>query len=333
MLRLMLLSTTLLVALFNPVMSAQDAAPDAADAEQAAAEEAPPEKLVDVDAVLEDPAGMVEGWIDDAMTWVKEDGGAALMNFLVFLVILIVFRILAGVAANLVGKALSNSKLKVSDLLRNFAETTTRKIIFLIGLIIALDSLGVPVAPLVAGLGVVGFVVGFALQDTLSNFAAGIMILLYRPYDVGNVVTAGGTTGKVTAMTLVSTTMMTPDNQKVIVPNGAIWGGTITNITAMDTRRVDMTMGIGYGDDIDKARAVIEKVVTAHELVLKEPAPQIEVSNLGDSSVDFVVRPWSKTGDYWTVKFDLTKQLKQEFDKEGISIPFPQRDVHLFKED
>ncbi|GJM23356.1 MAG: hypothetical protein DHS20C15_32710 [Planctomycetota bacterium] len=349
MLRMFLLSTTLLVALFNPLVSAQDAdtsaaaedaavaAENAADAAQDAADAADEAAEEASDAIgLDSPGDAVDfvtKWTDKGMTWLEEDGAAFALKLLMFFVILLVFKILAGALAGLTGKALSGAKLNVSDLLKTFATTTVRKVVFFIGLIVALGTIGVDVAPFLAAAGVLGFVVGFALQDTLGNFAAGIMILLYRPYDIGQVVTAGGTTGKVTAMTLVSTTMMTPDNQKVIVPNGSIWGGTITNITAMDTRRVDMTMGIGYGDDIDKARAVIERVVTAHELVLKDPAPQIEVSNLGDSTVDFVVRPWSKTGDYWAVKFDLTKALKQEFDKEGISIPFPQRDVHLFKED
>ncbi|MHC5025045.1 MAG: mechanosensitive ion channel family protein, partial [Planctomycetota bacterium] len=183
-----------------------------------------------------------------------------------------------------------------------------------------------------AGIGVVGFVIGFALQDTLGNFASGIMILLYRPYDVGDVITTSAGTGKVSAMSLVSTTFHTPDNQKTIVPNSAIWGGTITNITAMPTRRVDMVVGVSYSDDLDKTAEVLTEIVTSHPKVHEDPAPVIRVSNLGDSSVDFVVRPWCNTADYWDVKFDLNKQIKQRLDTEGISIPFPQRDVHLLQQ-
>ena len=178
-----------------------------------------------------------------------------------------------------------------------------------------------------------GFVVAFALQGTLSNFASGIMILLYRPYDIGNFVEVAGQAGTVNAMSLVSTTLLTPDNQRLTIPNGSIWGGVIRNVTAMPTRRVDMTFGIGYADDMDKAAEIIREVVTAHEKVLEDPAPQIEVAELADSSVNFVCRPWAKTGDFWAVKFDVTKRVKERFDAEGISIPFPQRDIHLFKED
>jgi len=202
----------------------------------------------------------------------------------------------------------------------------------IVGVIIALDYVGIPMGPLLAGIGVLGFVIGFALQDTLGNFASGVMILLYRPYDIGDVIDAGGTKGKVEAMSLVSTTLVTPDNQIVVIPNNAIWGSTITNVTARATRRVDMTFGCGYGDDLDKAEQMITDVVTSHPLVLADPAPMIRIGNLGDSSVDFVVRPWCKTSDYWDVFFDLNKQLKQRADQDGIEIPFPQRDVHIYEE-
>jgi len=249
----------------------------------------------------------------------------------VFILILIVFKILASVAASIVGGALSKSKMKPTQLLLDFLKGTTSKLIMAIGFIMALGAIGVNVGPLLAGLGVLGFVVGFALQDTLGNFAAGVMILLYRPYDVGDFVTAGGVTGSVKSMNLVSTTLGTPDNQVQIVPNGQIWGGVITNVTANDTRRVDLVAGIGYGDDMDKAEAVLRRIVESHDKVLAEPAPVIKVHELADSSVNLIVRPWTKTSDYWAVYWDLTKAIKAEFDKEGINIPFPQRDVHLYK--
>jgi len=187
----------------------------------------------------------------------------------------------------------------------------------------------VNIGPLLAGIGVVGFVVGFALQDTLSNFAAGFMILLYRPYDVGDFVTAGGVTGTVQSMSLVSTTFKTGDNQRIIVPNGSIWGGTIQNVTANDTRRVDMVFGIGYNDDVDQAQKVLEEIVNGHELILKDPEAVIRVHELADSSVNFVVRPWTNTSDYWAVYWDVTLQVKKRFDAAGISIPYPQQDVHM----
>jgi small conductance mechanosensitive channel len=190
----------------------------------------------------------------------------------------------------------------------------------------------VEIGPFLAAIGVIGFVVGFALQDTLSNFASGVMLLVYRPYDIGDVVNAAGVLGKVDAMTLVSTTLKTFDNQDVIVPNSSIWGGIITNITANDIRRVDMTFGIGYGDDIDKAQGILEDIIKKHPLVLKEPEFVIKLHELADSSVNFIVRPWTKGADYWAVYWDVTKSVKERFDAEGVSIPFPPRDVHMYQE-
>jgi len=293
------------------------------------------------DAATGEPAGPPPDALDQASTFITTakdwlldpEGGIKFgINLLVFLGILLVAKILGGVLGNVVGKAMSSNKLKASDLLKDFFVTTTRKVVFLVGLVMGLGQLGIDVGPLLAGLGVVGFVVGFALQDTLGNFAAGIMILLYRPYDIGDVVEVAGHMGKVDAMSLVSTVLLTPDNQKLTIPNGSIWGGVIRNVTTQATRRVDMTFGIGYTDDMDKAASIIKDVVAKHELVLGDPEPQVELAELADSSVNFVCRPWSKTGDYWRVKFDVTKTVKERFDAEGISIPFPQRDVHVFKE-
>jgi small conductance mechanosensitive channel len=202
----------------------------------------------------------------------------------------------------------------------------------LIGIIIAVAQVGVEVGPVLAGLGIAGFVVGFALQDTLSNFASGLMILVYRPFDVGDAVEAAGVTGKVDQMNLVSTMILTFDNQLLIVPNKQVWGGIIRNITHQDKRRVDMTFGIGYSDDIPKAEKILTEIVTAHEKVLKDPEPVVRLHTLGESSVDFIVRPWSKTDEYWDVYWDVTREVKRRFDEEGISIPFPQRDVHIFHE-
>jgi small conductance mechanosensitive channel len=268
--------------------------------------------------------------IQDKVTdWLKDSAPGMLLNLAKFLAILFAAKIVSKIAGGIVARAMNASKLKVSDLLKKFAINTVTKVVFFLGVLFALQSVGVNTGPILAAFGVVGFVVGFALQDTMGNFAAGIMILLYRPYDVGEVVNAGGVTGKVQDMSLVSTTMLTPDNQKIIIPNGSIWGGTITNITANDTRRVDLVAGIGYGDDIPKAEALLMKLCTEHPLVLKDPAPNVKVNELADSSVNFIVRPWSATGDYWDVYWDLTKSIKMEFDKAGISIPFPQQDVYM----
>ena len=301
---------------------------DAADTEDAA--EAALDDAEDGGSNLsEDPAGGIAKMVEDAKTWLTEEGPGMLIKIAIFLAILLAAKIASKIAGGIVNKAMSASKLKVSDLLKKFAVNTVTKIVFFLGLLFALENIGVNTAPILAAFGVVGFVIGFALQDTMGNFAAGIMILLYRPYDIGQVVNAGGVTGKVQDMSLVSTIMLTPDNQKIIVPNGGIWGGTITNITANDTRRVDLTAGIGYGDDIPKAEALLMKLCTEHPKVLQDPAPVVKVNELADSSVNFVVRPWSATSDYWDVYWDLTKSIKMEFDKAGISIPFPQQDVYM----
>jgi small conductance mechanosensitive channel len=201
--------------------------------------------------------------------------------------------------------------------------------VFFIGILFALSQLGISLGPLLAGLGIAGFIVGFALQDTLSNFASGLMILIYRPFDVGDFVNAGGVQGKVDRMSLVNTTFKTLDNQVIVVPNNMIWQQVITNLTAQHTRRVDLTFGISYSDDIDKAKAILHEVVDQHDAVLSNPEPNIRVGALGSSSVDLICRPWVRTDDYWDTYWDLTETVKKRFDQEGITIPFPQQDVHL----
>jgi small conductance mechanosensitive channel len=207
--------------------------------------------------------------------------------------------------------------------------TTVRRLTMIIGLIIAVTMLGVNAGPLLAMIGAAGLVVGLALQGTLSNFASGILILLNRPFDVGDVINAGGVLGKVESMNLVSTSILTFDNQVMLVPNNQIWNGVITNITGRDTRRVDLVFGIGYGDDIAKAIQIIEETLTGHEKVLPHPEPVVRVNELGDNSVNLIARPWTRTSDYWDVYWDLMRDVKLRFDEAGINIPFPQRDLHV----
>ncbi|MDH3885049.1 MAG: mechanosensitive ion channel family protein, partial [Desulfobacterales bacterium] len=216
-----------------------------------------------------------------------------------------------------------------SELLKDFIVNIIRKLIFIVGLVVALSMLEINIGPFLATIGAAGFIIAFALQGTLSNFAAGIMILIYRPYDIGDLIDVGGTFGKVDAMTIVSTTLMTVDNKKVVVPNNKIWGDTITNVTGTDKRRVDMVFGIGYSDDIAKAQKILEEILVKHAAVLKDPKPVVKVHELADSSVNFVVRPWAETDNYWDVYWDITRTVKERFDAEGVSIPFPQRDVHM----
>lgn len=263
---------------------------------------------------------------------VSEEGGIQLgLNILAFMLTLLVARIVAGLVSRIVRRSLGRAKGGSSELFRDFLATTIRKLITFVGLVVALSFIQVEIGPFLAAIGAVGFIIGFALQGTLNNFAAGLMILFHRPYDVGDVVSAGGITGKVASMSMGSTVFKTGDNQTVIVPNGSIWGGVITNVTGNETRRVDLVFGIGYTDNVEKAESVLQSIVKEHPKVLAEPSPVIKLHELADSSVNFICRPWAKTSDYWDVYWDVTRAVKERFDREGISIPYPQQDVHLYR--
>ena len=296
-------------------------------------------KVDDYDAYLKAISGVDVKISDASATWTviagwlksSEGGLRWLKNISLFLVVLLFSWILAVLLSKAAKKAVAGIQ-GASELLKDFIVNIVRKLIFIVGFVVALSMLEINIGPMLAAIGAAGFIIGFALQGTLSNFAAGIMILIYRPYDVGDLVEVGGTLGKVTAMTVVSTTLMTVDNQKIVVPNNMIWGDKITNVTGTDKRRVDMIFGIGYSDDIAKAQKILEEIVITHKAVLKDPEPVVKVHELADSSVNFVVRPWVKTENYWDVYWDITRAVKERFDAEGVSIPFPQRDVHLHQE-
>jgi len=228
---------------------------------------------------------------------------------------------------------LVNKQKNVDKTLSMFLENILYYILMAVVLLTALDQVGIETTSFLAIMGAAGLAIGLALKDSLSNFASGVMIILFRPYKVGDVVNAAGITGKVIEIHLFNTEFTTPDNQKILVPNGAITAGSITNINAHETRRIDLTIGIGYDDDIKKAKDLLHEIVNANEKVLKDPSVTIAVAELADSSVNFVVRPWVNTPDFWDVKFNLLETIKNRFDAEGISIPYPQSDVHLYKEE
>lgn len=224
------------------------------------------------------------------------------------------------------------NKKEVDPTLIGFFSSTLHGGLVLFIVIAAIGKLGVQTTSFVAVIGAAGLAVGLALQGSLSNFASGVLLILFKPFKVGDFIKAGGEAGVVVEVGILTTEMKTPDNIKIILPNSAIMGGSITNVSAHPTRRVDMVVGVSYGDDLNKAKQIMEDLLAADERVLKDPAPTVAVSNLGDSSVDFVVRPWVNSADYWAVKFDFTQAVKEKFDAEGVSIPFPQRDVHIFQE-
>ena len=274
-------------------------------------------------------AGLFRDWSEAVIGYTTNEGPRILFRILLVTFVLFLFAYLSVIVKKALTRAMKSSRVTLSTLLKDMIVTTVRNLVFFIGILFALSQLGISLGPLLAGLGIAGFIVGFALQDTLSNFASGLMILIYRPFDVGDFVNAGGVQGKVDRMSLVNTTFKTLDNQVIVVPNNMIWQQVITNLTAQRTRRVDLTFGISYGDDIDKAKAILKDVVDTHDAVLKTPEPNIRVGALGASSVDLICRPWVRTDDYWDTYWDLTETVKKRFDEEGITIPFPQQTVHL----
>ncbi|AMG31566.1 mechanosensitive ion channel family protein [Grimontia hollisae] len=275
---------------------------------------------------------IVKHWSDSLWNWILENAPQSLFKILIFIIILLSAKGLSKITQITVKRAVANKSIKISQLMKDFFVSMSGKVVWIIGILVGLSQLGVDLAPVLTGFGIAGVIIGFALQDTLSNFAAGMMLLIYRPFDVGDFVSAGGVEGKVSHMSLVNTTIRTFDNQIIIVPNSKIWGDVIKNVTHERIRRVDMVFGIGYKDDLLKAESVLTEIVKAHPAVLRSPEPMIKVHVLNTSSVDFIVRPWVKTDDYWDVYWDVTKEVKLRFDLEGISIPFPQQDVHLYTE-
>lgn len=248
------------------------------------------------------------------------------------------FRIVAAILIVVLGKMVVNFIVKMvrktltktdkAPILIDFAENVLKSFLLLFVAILALNQVGFPTSSLVALIGAAGLAIGLALQDSLKNFASGFLLVLFRPFNVGHFVEAGGTSGSVEEIGIFTTTFRSADNKEIIVPNGEIYSGTITNYSKKETRRVDMVFGIGYDDDLKKAKDLLEQWIKEDERVLAEPECVIAVGELADSSVNIVVRPWVKTSDYWGFKFDYTEKAKLGFDEAGISIPYPQLDVH-----
>lgn len=251
------------------------------------------------------------------------------INLVFAMVIFVGGRVIARALIQLLRNLLDRAGMDA--ILVNFISNIVNALLLLLIIIAALDRLGVDTTSLIAILGAAGLAVGLALQNSFQNFAAGVMLIVFRPFKTGDFIEAGGTSGIVEQINIFSTTMRTPDNREIVIPNGEIYGGTITNFSARDTRRIDMTVGIGYEDDLRKARNIIQAILDADERILKEPAAQVAVAELADSSVNFSVRPWVKSGDFWSVKCDLNERIKLAFDENNISIPYPQMDVHLDK--
>jgi len=271
---------------------------------------------------------LVDGWSNTLFVWIKSSAPSVAFKLLVLVLIFFGARLLAKLSQHLVRHSMQRSSVTVSHLLREFLIKMAGRIVLVVGFLFGVAQLGVELGPLLAGLGIAGFIVGFALQDVLSNFASGLMILFYRPFDVGDTIETAAVRGQVEDMTLVSTMILTFDNQMLVVPNSKIWGDVIRNVTHQRERRVDMEFEVSYADDIEHVEKVFVDIINADERVLQDPEPNIRLSKLGDSGVTFIVRPWVKTDDYWPVYWDTQREVKRRLDAEGITIPFPQRDIH-----
>lgn len=259
--------------------------------------------------------------------------GISIWNIIVFFIVLVVGIIAAIIIARII--KLSLLKSKTSQILAEFVSRIVRMIIYIFVIFTAIGFLGLGpymVAVMASVAIVMGFVLGFALSDTLGNIASGVMIAITKPFQAGDVVKLKGETGEIKSVGISVTELDTPDNKHLIIPNKLVYGDTIVNFTRNPIRRVDMEFGVGYNEKLDKVIKVTMKVIKSHPKVIKNPAPQVAVNEWGDSAVVFVVRPWCKTENYWDVYFDLKKSLKEAYDKNGISIPFPQMDIHLEKE-
>ncbi|OUW17514.1 MAG: mechanosensitive ion channel protein [Opitutales bacterium TMED158] len=270
-----------------------------------------------------DTTEFVKGLIE----WATTDGLDYALKALLALAIFIIGKWIAGALRNRIRSAMQ--KREVDPALVSFGTSIIYYVLMIAVVLAAIQQVGFQTTSLVAILGAAGLAVGLALQGSLSNFAAGVLIIMFRPFKIGDVIDAGGAVGKVNEIGVLVTIMTTADNKKIIMPNSSIMAGSITNITANDTRRVDMVVGVSYSDDLDKVQGIILEILNADERVLKDPEPQVVVAELADSSVNFNVRPWCATGDYWGVFFDFQKAIKQRLDQEGVSIPFPQQDVYM----
>jgi len=269
--------------------------------------------------------------LDEAVTFLKTSALEFGINLVTAIVIFYVGRIFVRLTTR--GIRMVMESQDVDKTLVSFVSNLVNMILLVVVVIAAVDALGVQTTSFIAIIGAAGLAVGLALQGSLSNFASGVLIIIFRPYKVGDWIEGAGISGGVEDVQILTTILKTGDNKQIIVPNSQIMSGIITNYSAKDTRRIDMIVGVSYDDDLDKVRDTLEKLVAAEDRILKDPVHMIAVSELADSSVNFVVRPWVKTSDYWGVKFDLTEAIKKRFDQEGISFPFPQQDVHLYKAD
>ena len=263
----------------------------------------------------------------ELMNYLIEVGSSIGLSLILALAILVIGRQIVKILIRVITVALEKSKTE--DTVRIFVTNLLNTLLMIVVFIAAINQLGIETTSIIAILGAAGLAIGLALQGSLANFAAGILIVVYRPYKVGDYIEAGSYAGTVKDIQIFSTVLTTPDNKIVVVPNGSIMNGSIVNYSGQETRRVDIIASCSYEDDIDKVKLVLEDIINNESRILKDPKPQIAVSELADSSVNLIVRPWVNSSDVLSVKYSLLEQIKKRFDKEGLSIPYPQTDVHI----
>jgi small conductance mechanosensitive channel len=273
-------------------------------------------------------AEQVKQWMqpEQVASFVEKYGLPILFAILILILGAWAAKMIRGIVTRLLGKR------NLDPIIVGFIGNFTYILLMVFVVLAALNKVGVQTTSFVAIIGAAGLAIGLALQGSLANFAAGFLMILFRPFKKGDYIEAGGTAGIVDEIQVFTTLLKTPDNRRVIVPNAKIMGDNITNYSTMDRRRLDLTFGVSYSDDIPKVKSVLQQIADSDSRVLKDPAPQILLGELADSSVNFIMRVWVMSGDYWPFRFDTIEKVKIEFDKQGISIPFPQRDVHLFNQ-
>jgi len=272
----------------------------------------------------------MEELLSQTLTWAAANGREFALNIIAAIAIFVIGKWAAGLFRRLIVRLMRRAR--VEETLIGFGSNIVYALILAFVVVAALGQLGIQTASFVAIIATAGLAVGLALQGSLSNFAAGVLIILFRPFRAGDYVEAAGTGGTVEHIEIFQTRLKSPDNKVIVVPNAAITGGTIVNYSAMETRRCDLVIGVHYNSDLARVKTILQEILAGDERVLKDPEPVIVVGELADSAVNFWVRPWCKTADFWPLRWDLLERIKNRLDEEGIVIPFPQMDVHLFKE-
>ena len=279
-------------------------------------------------------SGLVKDWSNKVKDLIQENGIDIIFKIILFSLILFITWVISKLVGGLLHRSLNRSSIHQNNLMQDMVVGLTTRFIFFLGILFALSQMGVSLGPILTGLGIAGFIIGFALQDTLGNFASGIMILIYRPYDVGDIVEVGSNVlGSVASMNLVSTTIMTFDNQTLVLPNSKIWGDVIKNITNQEKRRVDLVFHAPLSANVDKMLALYTDCIQSQDHVLQQPEPTIKLHKIGFNSLEFIIRPWVKTSNYWPVYWDLHEMIKRQYDKEGIVFPVNQNHVTINKND